>query len=43
VNAIFAEGETLEVVGKKGVLRINLGEDEIQKSAKQNRTEVKKQ
>jgi hypothetical protein len=43
LNAIFAEGETLEVVGKKGVLRINLGEDEIQKSAKQNRTEVKKQ
>jgi len=43
LNAIFAEGEILEVVGKKGVLRINLGEDEIQKSAKQNRTEVKEQ
>jgi hypothetical protein len=43
VQATFAEGIILEVVGKKGVLRIDLGEDEIKKTTDQNRTEVKKQ
>ena len=31
VQATFAEGIILEVVGKKGVLRIDLGEGEIKK------------
>jgi len=43
VQATFAEGVILEVVGKKGVLRIDLREDEIKKTTGQNRTEVKKQ
>lgn len=43
VQATFAEGIILEVVGKKGVLRIDLGEDEIKKTTSQNRAEVKKQ
>ena len=43
VQATFAEGIILEVVGKNGILRIDLGEDEIKKSTEQNRTEVKKQ
>jgi hypothetical protein len=43
VQATFAEGIILEVVGKKGILRIDLGEDEIKKTTDQNRTEVKKQ
>ena len=43
VQATFAEGIILEVVGKKGVLRIDLREDEIKKTTGQNRTEVKKQ
>ena len=43
VQATFAEGIILEVVGKNGVLRVDLGEDEIQKTIEQNRTEVKKQ
>lgn len=43
VQATFAEGVILEVVGKKGVLRIDLGEDEIKKTTSQNRAEVKKQ
>jgi hypothetical protein len=43
VQATFAEGIILEIVGKKGVLRIDLGEDEIKKTTEQNRTEVKKQ
>ena len=43
VQATFAEGIILEVVGKKGILRIDLGEDEIKKTTNQNRTEVKKQ
>ena len=38
VHATFAEGIILEVVGKNGVLRVDLGEDEITKtSAKANR------
>ena len=43
VQATFVEGIILEVVGKKGILRIDLGEDEIKKTTDQNRTEVKKQ
>jgi len=43
VQATFAEDIILEVVGKKGVLRIDLGEDEIKKTTSQNRAEVKKQ
>jgi hypothetical protein len=31
VQATFVEGIILEIVGKKGILRINLGEDEIKK------------
>jgi hypothetical protein len=43
VQATFAEGIILEVIGKKGVLRIDLGEDEIKKTTEQNQPEVKKQ
>lgn len=43
VQATFAEGIILEVIGKNGVLRIDLGEDEIKKTTEQNRTEAKKQ
>ena len=43
VQATFAEGVILEVVGKKGILRIDLGEDEIKKTTSQNRAKVKKQ
>jgi len=43
VQARFAESIILEVVGKKGILRIDLREDEIQKTTNQTRTEVKKQ
>ena len=41
VKATFTEGIILEVVGKKGVLRIDLAEDEIQKPAEQNQPEAK--
>ena len=41
VQATFAEGVILEVVGKNGVLRIDLRENEIQKPTVQNQTEVK--
>jgi hypothetical protein len=40
VAATFAEDEILEVTGKKGVLRINLAQTDIQKPVTQ--TEVKK-
>ena len=43
VQATFAEDVILEVVGKNGILRIDLGEDEIKKTAEQNRPEVKNQ
>ena len=43
VQATFAEGIILEVVGKNGILRIDLGEDEITKTAEQKQTEVKNQ
>ena len=35
VRATFAEGIILEVIGKKGVLRIDLGEGEIKKTPNQ--------
>jgi hypothetical protein len=41
VQAGFAEGVILEVVGSKGVLRINLGEEEIKKTPVQNCGAVK--
>ncbi len=43
VKATFAEGVILEVVGKNGVLRVDLGEDEIQKPTLENQLEEKKQ
>ena len=43
VQATFTEGIILEIVGKNGVLRIDLGEDEIQKTTEPKQTEVKKQ
>jgi hypothetical protein len=43
VQATFAEGIILEVVGKNGILRIDLREDEIKKTTDQTRPEVKKQ
>ena len=43
IQASFTEGIILEVVGKDGVLRLDLGEDEIKKTPKQNVSEVKNQ
>ncbi len=43
VQATFAEDLILEVVGKNGILRIDLREDEIKKTTEQNRIEVKDQ
>ena len=43
VQATFAEDIILEVIGKNGILRIDLREDEIKKTTDKNRTEVKKQ
>jgi len=43
VQATFAEGIILEVIGKNGILRIDLGEDEIQKTTEQKQTEAKNQ
>jgi hypothetical protein len=43
VHATFAEGILLEIVGKKGVLTIDLEEEEIKKTTNQNRAEVKRQ
>ena len=43
VQATFAEGIILEVVGKNGILRIDLRRDEIKKTTEQNRPEVKEQ
>ena len=39
-RAEFAEGVILEVVGNKGVLRINLKEDEVNKTSKNQQKEV---
>lgn len=41
VQATFAEGVVLEVVGEKGVLRLDLGEDDIKKTSQQKQMEVK--
>jgi hypothetical protein len=40
LQAKFAEGIVLEVVGKKGVLRIDLAEDEISKTQNKNPAET---
>jgi hypothetical protein len=41
VQATFTEGIILQVVGKNGILRIDIGEAEIQKSTNRNTSEVK--
>jgi hypothetical protein len=43
VQATLAEDMILEIVGKKGVLRVDLREDEIRKTTDRNRTGVKNQ
>jgi hypothetical protein len=43
IKAEFADGILLEVIGNNGVLRINLGEEEIQKTPEQNTSEVNNQ
>ena len=43
VQATFAEGVILEVVGKNGTLRVDLREDEIKKKTEQNQSEAKNQ
>jgi len=42
IQAKFAEGIILEIIGKDGVLRVDLSEEEIQKTPK-NASEVKEQ
>ena len=42
LEAKFAEGIVLEVIGKEGTLRIDLREDEVKKQ-QTNQTEVKSQ
>ena len=42
LHASFKEGVILEVRGKNGVLRVDLGEDEIQKLTVENLLEAKK-
>jgi len=41
IQAKFAEGIILEVIGKDGVLRVDLGEEEIQKTPKQHTSQAK--
>ncbi len=41
VQATFAEGVVLEVVGTNGVLRLDLAEGEIKKKSEQEQMEVK--
>lgn len=43
LQATFADGIILEVVGKKGILRINLEEHEIKKTTEQNQSKGKNQ
>jgi hypothetical protein len=43
VKATFKEGIILEVIGKKGVLRVDLGENEISKPTDPNSPEVQRQ
>jgi hypothetical protein len=37
MQATFADGIILEIVGKDGVLRINLGKEEIEKTAEEKK------
>jgi hypothetical protein len=39
VQATFAEGVVLEVVGKNGVLRLDLGADDIKRASNQEQME----
>ena len=41
LQATFADGIILEVVGKKGILRINLEEHEIKKTTTENKSKGK--
>ena len=41
LRATFVEGVVLEVVGKNGVLRLDLREDDITKTSQQKQMEVK--
>jgi len=41
IASTFAEDEILEVKGKKGVLRINLAQTDIQKNIEENQSEEK--
>jgi hypothetical protein len=41
LQASFAEGVVLEVVGKNGVLRLDLGVDDIKKTSEQKQMAVK--
>lgn len=41
VQATFAEGVVLKVVGTNGVLRLDLGEGDIKKTSEQKQMEVK--
>jgi hypothetical protein len=43
VAATFSEDEILEVMGKKGVLRINLAQTDIQKNIEDNQSKGKSQ
>jgi hypothetical protein len=43
IKAEFTDGILLEVIGNNGVLRIDLGEEEIQKTPEQNTSEVNNQ
>ena len=43
LQATFADGIILEVVGTKGILRINLEEHEIKKTTDQNQSKEKNQ
>jgi len=43
VQATFVEGVVLEVVGKNGVLRLDLGEDDIKRTSEQEQREVKRE
>ena len=43
VQATFTEGIILEIIGKNGVLRVDLREDEIKRKPQQTEIEVKQQ
>lgn len=43
VQATFTEGIILEIMGKNGVLRVDLREDEIKRKPQQTEIEVKQQ